>query len=102
MTKKEYKILCEAYNLNEARLPSDGRDPEFGIPEEEKFPLWDKSHVESAIKFFYYAKPKYKKALAKRIQEKMKVHNIPLDTVGDDNELKKYLKEVRNLRIICL
>lgn len=93
MTKKEYKILCEAYNLNEARLPSDGRDPEFGIPEEEKFPLWDKSHVESAIKFFYYAKPKYKKALAKRIQEKMKLHNIPLDTVGDDNELKKYLKE---------
>ena len=93
MTKKEYKILCEAYNLNEARLPSDGRDPEFGIPEEEKFPLWDKSHVESAIKFFYYAKPKYKKALAKRIQEKMKVHNIPLDTVGDDNKLKKYLKE---------
>ena len=93
MTKKEYKILCEAYNLNEARLPSDGRDPEFGIPEEEKFPLWDKSHVESAIKFFHYAKPMYRKALARKIQEKMKVYNIPLDTVGDDNELKEYLKE---------
>ena len=93
MTKKEYKILCEAYNLNEARLPSDGRDPEFGIPEEEKFPLWDKSHVESAIKFFHYAKPKYKEALAQKIQEKMKTYNIPLDTVGDDNELKEYLKE---------
>ena len=93
MTKKEYKILCEAYNLNEDRLPSDGRDPEFGIPEEEKFPLWDKSHVESAIKFFHYAKPKYKEALAQKIQEKMKTYNIPLDTVGDDNELKEYLKE---------
>lgn len=99
MTKNEYKILCEAYGLNETRLPTDGSDPEYGIPEEEKYPLWDKSHVESAIKFFHYANPQYKESLADKIIGKMREYGIPSDTVGEDNPLREYLKENEEIKL---
>lgn len=81
-------------SLEESRLPeNENIDPEFGIPEEKKYPLFDEDHVKSAIKFFNYAEPKYRKELASNIKSKMKKYNISNDTVGEDNELKKYLTE---------
>lgn len=91
-----YKINVspkKSKTLVESRLPkSDSVDPEFGLPEEKKFPLFDKSHVESAVRFFNYVKGKDREEkLAKAIIAKMEKYNIPFSMVGDDNRLKKYL-----------
>lgn len=76
----------------EDRLPSDpNKDPEFGIPEEKKFPLYDAKHVRSAIRFFNYASPSQRKSLASRIKAKMKEYGIPSSTIGKDNALRDYL-----------
>jgi len=86
-----HRVVTEAFDILEGRLPSDNRDPEYGIPEEKKFPLWDEAHVRSAIKFFNYAKPQYRKKLAGMIKSRMRKYNISFDIVGEDNDLKKYL-----------
>lgn len=86
-----YNIL-KSDNLLEARLPSDpNRDPEFGVPEEKKYPLFDRKHVISAIKLFGHVEPKYESHLAHAIIKRMKKYNISFDIVGEDNKLYKYL-----------
>ena len=75
----------------ESRLPKDGRDPQFGIPEQKKFPLYDEKHVRSAIKFFNYADSEHRKSLAGAIISRMRKYGISTDIIGDDNELKKYV-----------
>lgn len=89
-TNKQSKII-ESYALFESTKIPDGVDPDYGIPEEKKFPLFDKDHVRSAIKFFNYADEKYRSELASKIKSKMIKYNIPTDTVGDQNNLKAYL-----------
>ena len=81
------------YGLTESRLPKDGSDPEFGIPEEEKYPLFNKAHVISAIKLFGHVEDKYEAQLAHAIISKMKKYNISFDMVGEDNRLYKYLSK---------
>lgn len=88
--------LLEEYQLFESRLPQDGSDPEFGLPDKKKFPLYDEAHVKSAIKFFNYAQGEDKIKLAKAIKAKMNKYGISYDTVGDDNNLKQYLTEFYN------
>lgn len=89
------KIIKENINsinlLQESRLPKDGRDPEFGIPQEEKYPLFDKKHVISAIKLFGHVEDKYESQLANAIIKKMNKYDISFDIVGEDNRLYKYL-----------
>lgn len=68
----------------------------YGIPEVKKFPMPDKKHVKSAIRFFNYVDPKYEKELAEAILEKAEEFGLVFDediTVGEDNRLKKYLPE---------
>lgn len=89
-----YKIEVSSKKINESRLPKDKSiDPEFGLPEDKKYPLYDKDHVESAIKFFNYVERSKEKELADKIIHKMKEYNIPFDTIGDQNRLKKYIPE---------
>ena len=65
---------------------------EFGIPETRAFPLHDKAHVLSAIKFFKHAPANKKKSLAKKINEKAKEYNMKIEAKG---EFAKYIaKEV--------
>lgn len=99
---ENFKYECKEINkieevpgsLSEGRLPSDpNRDPEFGVPEEEKYPLYDAKHVRSAIKLFGHVSPRYEQTLARAIISKMKVYNIPFDMVGPDNKLYKYIPE---------
>lgn len=76
---------------------SDSEDDEdlYGVPELKKFPMPDKKHVKSAIRFFNYVDPKHEKELADAILEKAKEYGLKFDTdisVGDDNRFKKYLK----------
>ena len=68
-------------------------DSEFGLPELRKYPMPDKDHVLSAIRFFNYVSPENEKELARNIKKKMKQYNISPDRVGDKNRLKKYLTE---------
>lgn len=71
----------------------DLSDSDFGIPQQRKYPMPDKRHVFSAIKFFNYVDPEYEKELAENIKRKAKEYGITL-SVGKTNKLKKYLKKV--------
>lgn len=81
--------------FKEAKLSTKERnkldDSEFGIPELRKYPLTDRTHVLLAIRYLKKAGEQYKPALAKRIFAKMKEYNIPESSIGEDNELRKYL-----------
>lgn len=87
----ETEILSEEvlrYVINEDHYPED---PQYGIPEEKKYPLFDKKHVESAIRLFGHVSEKYEEQLAHAIIAKMKEFNIPISMVGEENRLYKYL-----------
>ena len=78
--------------VTESRLPSDKSvDPEFGLPDKKKYPLFDKAHVLSAIKFFNYTSGEDSERLASAIKSKMKQYGISSESVGEDNRLKNYL-----------
>ena len=68
------------YSLNKSRLP-----------EKKKYPLFDKVHVLSAIKFFNYTSGEDSERLASAIKSKMKQYGISSESVGEDNRLKNYL-----------
>ena len=77
---------------------SDEKDDEdlYGIPELKKFPMPDKKHVRSAIRFFNYVDPKHEKELAEAILEKAEEFELDLEkdiSVGDENRFRKYLKK---------
>ena len=81
-------------DLEESRLPSDPSvDPQFGVPSQKKYPLFDEQHVRSAIKLFGHVDPAYERELARAIIAKMRKYNIPYNSVGPDNRLYKYIPE---------
>lgn len=88
------------YESNNKLLHSDddNEDDEdlYGVPELKKFPMPDKKHVKSAIRFFNYVDPKYEKELAEAILEKAEEFGLVFDediTVGEENRFGKYLPE---------
>ena len=62
----------------------------YAFPEERKFPLPDREHVLSAIKFFNYVKPKDEKHLAKAILKRMRELGMSDVNVGETNRFHKY------------
>ena len=86
----------------------DSDEELYGIPEIKKYPMPDKKHVKSAIRFFNYVDPKYEKELAEAIIEKAKEFGLDLKkdiSVGDENMFKKYItaddsKESNNDRVL--
>jgi len=82
-------------NFNEAKLHTKERnqlsDSEFGLPSQRRYPLHDRAHVLAAIRMFNKVEPEYEEELAKNIIRKMKEYNIPKESVGPDNRLRKYL-----------
>lgn len=75
---------------------SDTEDDEdlYGVPELKKFPMPDRKHVKSAIRFFNYIDPKHEKELAEAILEKAEEFGLDLTSdisVGDENRFKNYL-----------
>ena len=82
-TLKEEKLSTKERN----KLP----DSEFGIPSQRKFPLDSEARVRSAVKFFNYVDQEHEAELAHNIIRKMKEYNIPMDTVGKNNRLSKYI-----------
>jgi hypothetical protein len=73
-----------------SELPSSS----FGIPEDRKFPLDTKQHINSAIKLFGHAEESKKKLLAKRISSAAKKYNI---SIKDDSQVAKYLSEASDV-----
>lgn len=63
---------------------------DFGVPEQKKFPLHDREHVKSAIKFFNYVDPVYEEKLANAIINKINEYEMDDIYVGDDNRFKNY------------
>lgn len=81
-------------NLSESRLPSDPNvDPQFGVPSQKKYPLFDEKHVRSAIKLFGHVDAEYEQQLARAIMAKMRKYGISYDEVGPDNKLYKWIPE---------
>lgn len=64
----------------------------YAFPEERKFPLPDKDHVLSAIKFFNYISPDKEEKLAKEILKRIKEYGMTDINVGEDNRFSKYYK----------
>lgn len=65
-------------------------DSSFGIPEDRKYPLDTKKHVESAIRLFSHSEKSKKKELAKRIKAKADEYNIE---IPETTQCYKYLQE---------
>ena len=82
-------------NLNEAKLSAADRkgiaDSDFGIPSQRRYPMPDKAHVLSAIRFFPKVDAEHEEELARNIKRKMKEYGIPSDSVGSTNKLQKYM-----------
>ena len=87
--KKNEEMVQRVRALRE----EEEKNMEYGIPEERKYPLYDKEHVISAIKLFGHVSEKYEEQLAHKIISKMKEYDISYDMVGKDNRLYKYLPE---------
>ena len=65
-------------------------DSAFGIPEDRKYPLDTKKHVQSAIKLFGHAQEDKKKSLAHRIKAAAKKYDI---SIPENTQCYKYLTE---------
>lgn len=65
----------------------------YAFPEERKFPMPDRKHVKSAIRFFNYVDPKDEETLAKAILARMKEYGMTFEDigVGDENRFKNYI-----------
>lgn len=66
--------------------------PNYGLPKKKKYPLPDRKHVLSAIRFFNYVSPRDEKQLAEAILEKIKEYGMKDVGVGPDNRFLKYYK----------
>lgn len=91
----EKEKINEWYNrynniLKEEEMP---KNPEYGLPKKEKYPLYDKAHVLAAIKFFNWVDQEDESLLAKAIILKMKEHGLRKSNVGEENRLKPYVEK---------
>lgn len=65
----------------------------YGIPELKKYPMPDREHVKSAIRFFNYVEPRYEKELAANIIQRIKEYHMTDISVGPDNRFGKYWQD---------
>ena len=77
--------------LSHAEIKS--KDLKYGLPDQKKYPMPDRSHVLSAIKFFNYVSPKDEETLANAILARMEEYGITDVNVGPDNRFKKYYEK---------
>ena len=66
-------------------------DSDFGLPSQRRYPMPDKSHVLSAIRFFNHVEKEYEAELAKNIIKKIKKFDMVSDVhVGKSNRFLPY------------
>jgi hypothetical protein len=90
----EYRITFEDGSeaiLSHSELSKEEVDRRhYAFPEQRKFPLNDRSHVLSAIRFFNYVSPKDERKLANAILKRMRELGINHVNVGETNRFAKY------------
>lgn len=93
MEKEAEKDLNETFRLYEEILSEEimPKNPEYGLPEDKAYPLYDKLHVMMAIKMFIHADKTKHYKLARVIIRKMRFHGMRKSNVGKDNPLKPYV-----------
>lgn len=91
MTNGKVKTISEETLTKKERdrLP----DEKFGIPSERSFPLHDRTHVVSAIRYFKYCPKLKRKELANNIQREAKKYGI---TIDEKSLVSKYITETVN------
>lgn len=70
----------------------------YALPELRKFPLPDRSHVLSAIRFFNHVDPKNEQRLANAILKRMRELGMTDVNVGDGNRFRKYYDKETTMR----
>lgn len=65
-------------------------DMKYGLPKKKKYPMPDRDHVMSAIKFFNYVSPADEKELARNIIARIREYGITGINVGENNRFRKY------------
>lgn len=90
----KYQYFDEKYDeyLSHADIQIT-KDMKYGLPDKKKYPMPDRDHVLSAIKFFNYVSPKDESELAKHILARMEEYGIDEVNVGPDNRFGKYYKK---------
>lgn len=92
----EYRIFfddgSEALLSHSALKPEEMARRRYAFPEQRKFPLTDRKHVLSAIKFFNYVDPEDEKHLAKAILKRMRELGMAEVNVGESNRFGKYYR----------
>ena len=87
-------ILTGVYPENDYRyyLRHNEQDMKYGLPDKKKYPMPDRDHVMSAIKFFNYVSPADEKELARNILNRIREYGITDINVGENNRFGKYYK----------
>ena len=82
------------YLFEEALSSKDRKalpDSDFGLPSQRRYPIPDKAHVLSAIRFFNYVEKEYEAELAKNIIKKIKAFDMADEVhVGKNNRFLPY------------
>ena len=73
-------------SLSEAEVESR----HYAVPEQRKYPMPDRAHVLSAIRFFNYVSPSDEEHLAKAILKRMRELGMKDVNVGEKNRFLKY------------
>jgi len=84
--------------MNESALTTEEKkklkDSDYGLLKKKKYPMPDKEHVLSAIRFFNYVDSEDEKELADNINKKIKEYKIEDQVnVGKNNRFSKYCNE---------
>lgn len=82
--------------LHSTLPPEEVKRRHYAFPEQRKFPLTDRAHVLSAIKFFNYVSPKDEKHLANAILKRMRELGMTDVNVGAGNRFGKYYESGRD------
>ena len=94
LIKKYENLIHESVNLiSESKLTSEERkalkDSDFGLPKTRQYPIHDKGHVHSAIRYFGSCPEDQRDELAKNIKKKADKFNIK---INDNSLVHSYLE----------
>lgn len=96
----EYKVTFEdgsAALLHSTLPPEEVKRRRYAFPDKRKFPLPDRAHVLSAIRFFNYVSPRDEQQLANAIFKRMRELGMSDVNVGEDNRFRKYYKNTESV-----
>lgn len=93
---KNVEEIDENYMYLNEVARSELKNSQFGIPEDRKYPLDTKQHVQSAIKLFGHAEESKKHRLARRIATRARFYGID---IPETTQCYKYLHESLGQRL---